>query len=297
MTMRSQSTVLHARCRLTSFCCGAVNKSPTTTLVLAMSAMAPDVIGNNNAYLYFFDGTIFDPSKSATPQTLAAGTFYPLSTQKYNTLADSWTSVRRVPTRRQSAVTGGAIPSAYGGAASVCTTIYAISSGVPSNAPGPARHTYCGAWGCGVNEAYDTVTDTWATKTPMPLSATRGTLVVAQGNRIFTFAANPPAYEGTFTTTVRNVNKYDATSDSWTSCARIPRRPWLLHRTVELGRVCIVRAHACACLQARTSRSGSSTARPLSLALSCIWWAEQRRRVGVGLWPQPAHLQHCTRTT
>ncbi len=56
----------------------------------------------------------------------------------------------------------------------------------------------------------------------MPLGATRGTLVAAQGNRIFTFATNPPAYSSSFTWALRNVNKYDATTDKWTSCARAP---------------------------------------------------------------------------
>jgi hypothetical protein len=48
-------------------------------------------------------------------------------------------------------------------------------------------------------------------------------LVAAQGNRVFTFAANPPPLPAG--AKAWEVNKYDATSDSWTSCAHAPHRP------------------------------------------------------------------------
>ena len=54
----------------------------------------------------------------------------------------------------------------------------------------------------------------------MPLGITRGTLVAAQGNRVFAFAASSTASSGTQTHARKDVNKYDATADKWTSCAR-----------------------------------------------------------------------------
>ena len=183
---------------------------------MAMSAIAPDVTDSNNAYLYFVDGTISNPGSAPTPTA-----YYPASTQKYSTLADTWTSVKRVPSRRQYNLNSGAVASAYGGAATVGTAIYAISSGATSSPSSyiPYQGMTCASWGCGVNEVYETLTDSWTTRTFMPLGATRGTLVAAQGNRIFAFATNPPAYSGTFTWALRNANKYDATADKWTSCA------------------------------------------------------------------------------
>jgi hypothetical protein len=207
----------HARCRFGPCWFVTVNKAPTSTLVAAMAAIAPDVTDSSNAFLYFFDGQSLPPSSTLLVAVA--------STQKYNMLLDSWTSVMKVPSRRQAIQRGGEIPSAYGGAATVGTIIYAISSGYPAapNPPAGATPVTCSPWGCGVNEAYQTVTDTWATKTPMPLEITRGTLVAAQGNRVFAFAASSTASFGTQTHARKDVNKYDATTDKWTSCARARR--------------------------------------------------------------------------
>ena len=78
----------------------AVRKSPTTTLVLAMSAMVPDV-GAANGFLYFITGDVGGPASNAPTIPYPTATSTPQSTGKYNTGADTWTSVTRVPTRRQ----------------------------------------------------------------------------------------------------------------------------------------------------------------------------------------------------
>jgi hypothetical protein len=119
----------------------------------------------------------------------------------------------------------------YGGAATVGTIIYAI--GAAGNNLGPFSPTAAAYWG--TNEAYqamdgDTpyrgVADSWTTRVPMPVDPllSRATIVASQGNRIFTFATNPPGTGGP--AKFKNVNKYDTATDRWTSCAHGPRRPW-----------------------------------------------------------------------
>ena len=239
-----------------------MNAAPTSTLVLAMAARAPDVADSTNAYLYFFDGNVASPVP------------YPASTQKYNMLADSWTSVMKVPSRRQ-AINGGGIEAAYGGAATVGTAIYAISSGASSPLTYvPYQGRVCATWGCGVNEAYETLMDSWTTKTSMPLGATRGTLVAAQGNRVFAFAASSSAYSGTTTYARKDVNKYDATTDKWTSCARaLGSRARRCRCTCGLWCVFV-----CWGVQVGTCRSGSSLARSRSRAPWCTWRGEREKQ-------------------
>ena len=208
----------------------AVNKSPSTQLVYAMSALVPDV-GNSNAYVYFIAGDSNPPTPTLTAFPSVSSS--PQSTQKYNTLTDTWTSTKRVPSRHQ--YFGGATPvsnlAMYGGAATVGTIIYAI--GAAGNNLAPFSPTTAAYWG--TNEAYqamdgDTpyrgVADSWTTRVPMPVDPllSRATIVASQGNRIFTFATNPPGTGGP--AKLKNVNKYDTATDRWTSCAHGPRRPW-----------------------------------------------------------------------
>ena len=109
----------------------------------------------------------------------------------------------------------------YGGAATVGTLVYAIGSGVVTP-PLTTTNNYNG-----VNEAYQAFTDSWTTRTSMPccgsLAWSSARLVAAQGNRVFTFATNPPPLPAG--AKAWEVNKYDATSDLWTSCAHALHRP------------------------------------------------------------------------
>ena len=85
---------------------------------------------------------------------------------KYATLTDTWVSIKAIPTTRN----GGAA-----GVATIGTNMYVL--GV---APAPLNSA---TW-YGKNEAYNTTTDTWATKAEMPSDHFRGAVGV-KGNKIY----------------------------------------------------------------------------------------------------------------
>jgi N-acetylneuraminic acid mutarotase len=107
---------------------------------------------------------------------------------KYATLTDTWVSIKAIPTTRN----GGAA-----GVATIGTNMYVL--GV---APAPLNSA---TW-YGKNEAYNTTTDTWATKAEMPSDHVRGAVGV-KGNKIYV-AGGPVS---------NKLEVYDAMADSWTS--------------------------------------------------------------------------------
>ena len=154
-----------------------------------MSATSYLATASCGTYVYQLDGT--------TPKSL-----------KYSTTTDTWTMIKSIPTARMGNSAG---------AVTVGTRIYVFGG---ANNPLFASNTNLR------NEAYDTQTDTWATKAALPSRQTNGAVGV-KGNTAF-IAGGSPA--------VSTLQIYDAVADSWTS--GIAAR-FLMHLHSERDRVAI----------------------------------------------------------
>ena len=159
------------------------------------------------AGLYYVASAAYASSPSATTFIYQLDGFYDMwtwaATFKYDTLADVWTSVKKIPTlRARSSAEKGAM------AATAASNIYVMGGGsqngnVPANR---LRH-----------EAYSPLTDSWTTKANMPagyvggaigvwgVSPSAGTVLVAGGY---------PA--------VVTMHLYNAAQDAWRAGAACP---------------------------------------------------------------------------
>jgi hypothetical protein len=119
---------------------------------------------------------------------------YPTVICKYSMLTDAWTSASRPPTTGSSRtmVTGPY----FGSAAAVASRIFYVGGKDPPY---------------GVNEVYETTTDSWTTAKAAPISVAQGTLLSARGNLLYTLAVKFP--------TSQVLHTYSATTDQWTSRA------------------------------------------------------------------------------
>jgi hypothetical protein len=135
-----------------------------------MSATSYLATASYGTYVYQLDGT--------TPKSL-----------KYSTTTDTWTVIKSIPTGRMGDSAG---------AVTVGTRIYVFGG---ANNPLSASNTNLR------NEAYDTQTDTWATKAALPSRQTHGAVGV-KGNTAFVAGGSPA---------VNTLQIYDAAADSWTS--------------------------------------------------------------------------------
>ena len=135
-----------------------------------MSATSYLATASYGTYVYQLDGT--------TPKSL-----------KYSTTTDAWTVIKSIPTGRMGDSAG---------AVTVGTRIYVFGG---ANNPLSASNTNLR------NEAYDTQTDTWATKAALPSRQTNGAVGV-KGNTAFVAGGSPA---------VNTLQIYDAAADSWTS--------------------------------------------------------------------------------
>jgi hypothetical protein len=158
-----------------------VQECPDAKLELAASA----VVG---ATMFMFGGDEGAPAPT-----------YPTVTSKYSMLTDTWTSAAVAPTAAGSR-TAYSGPT-FGSAAAVGSRIFYVGSNV---ATAPAEY--------GINEVYETATDTWTTRTAAPINTAQGTLLAAKGNRLYTFSVKFPA-------SLVATTMYDATTNVWTTRA------------------------------------------------------------------------------
>jgi hypothetical protein len=136
--------------------------------------------------------------------------------EEYNTVTDTWTSKSQMPTPRD-----------YFAIASFQNKIYCIGGAIgfktvqaPGMLPGNAYET------SRTNEEYDSITDTWITKTPMPVAGMNLQANVIDG-KIFVI--------GTDLTYV-----YDPITDSWVNKTKIPYSSYSSFSTVEFGKKIVV---------------------------------------------------------
>jgi hypothetical protein len=127
-------------------------------------------------FLYQLDGSI-----STAPPTTARQ-------WKYATVTDTWVIIPAIPSTRKGYASG---------VGTIGTQMYVLD--------GPATS------GNLKNEAYDTATDTWATKASPPSDHSRG--AVGQKNNKIYVAGGPFS---------NKVEAYDAVADSWTSLHALP---------------------------------------------------------------------------
>jgi hypothetical protein len=164
-------------------CARAAQKCPDARLYLASSAVVA-------ATMYMFGG---DEGPSVPT--------YPTAASKYSMLADSWTSAAKAPTWGSSRTYSGG--PTFGSAAAVGSRIFYVGGAVPPY---------------GVNEVYETTTDSWTTAKAAPISVAQGTLLSASGNLVYALAADFP-----ITVAQQALHTYSATTDQWTS--RAPPAP------------------------------------------------------------------------
>jgi N-acetylneuraminic acid mutarotase len=119
--------------------------------------------------------------------------------EEYDTATDSWTTKASMPTPRD-----------YFAIAAYQNKIYCIGGAVGSTVDEMYGVFYSYVTS-GVNEVYDTVTDKWETKTPMPFIGMKLQANVVNG-KIYVF-------QGFY------VHVYDPANDSWTNRTRMPATP------------------------------------------------------------------------
>ena len=195
-------------------CCTAGARAPKAGLCsVASAAYASSPSATTSIYL--LDG--YEPS----PLWTWAATY------KYDTLADVWTSVNKIPTlRARSSAEKGAM------AATAASNIYVMGGGSPPVNIVPANRLR--------HEAYSPLTDSWTTKANMPTgyvggaigvwdaSPTTGTILVAGGYPLTT-----------------TMHIYNAATDAWRAGARATSAPGLGPRLQLLHRDWTRPCHIC----------------------------------------------------
>jgi hypothetical protein len=162
----------------------AVSTCPDAKLYLAASAVVA-------ATMHMFGGGESSPVPT-----------YPTVRSKYSMLTDTWTSATKPPTSGASRTLSSG--PTFGSAAAVGTRIYYVGSAAGSP--------------YGINEVYETTTDSWTSVKAAPGTAVApGTLIAAKSNRLYAFAVKIPS--------INLVHMYDTTSDVWIS--RAPTNPYL----------------------------------------------------------------------
>src|SRR5665647_1764034 len=154
-------------------------------------------------------------SSGLYPPDLFKGGFL-ATNEEYNTVTDAWTLKSPMPTPRD-----------YFAIASYQNKIYCIGGAIgfktiqaPGMLPGNAYET------SRINEEYDSITDTWTTKTSMPVSGMNLQANVIDG-KIFVI--------GTGLTYV-----YDPITDSWVNKTKIPYSSYSSFSTIEFGKKIVV---------------------------------------------------------
>ncbi len=135
-----------------------------------MSAASSLATASYDTFVYQLDGN--------TPKSL-----------RYSTMTDTWAVIKPIPSGRFGRSAG---------AATVGTKIYVFGGMInPLETPFPQLR----------NEVYDTQTDTWATKAPLPSRQTHGTVGV-KGGKIYVAGGSPAT---------NTLQQYDVMADAWTS--------------------------------------------------------------------------------
>lgn len=140
--------------------------------------------------------------------------------QMYDPVSDTWTYKRDMPTARAASVS-----------ADVNGIIYVIGGSTIINNSGYAYAT---------NEAYDPSTDSWTTKTKMPVAIHGASAVVVNG-KIYVIGgatiSNGAYYRS------NKVYMYDPLTDSWTQKTNMPTARDLLSTVVVDGKIYAIGGH------------------------------------------------------
>jgi hypothetical protein len=175
-----------------AFSSEAVAEDTWTTKAPMQQARAGLGVVAVNGKIYAIGGTT---ASGQYPADVSSGGFVGTN-EEYDPETDTWTTKAAMPTPRD-----------YFAVAAYGNKIYCIGGAV-----GYTVDEQLGYWHSynqsGVNEVYDTVTDTWETKTPLPLARMQIQAHVING-KIYVISWSL-------------VYVYDPESDSWTSKTRMP---------------------------------------------------------------------------